>query len=85
MELDAQPEDFEGQPFYPIGPGLCRGEGWQFENWPQDGGIQTLEGCGDKCQNTLGCQAFDTSEFNRYCRRNLDYVVIICYSIYVII
>ena len=44
MELDALPEDFEGQPFYPIGPGLCRGEGWQFENWPQDGGVQTLEG-----------------------------------------
>ena len=65
-EIDAlAPEAFEGQAFYPIGPGLCRGEGWQLDDWPQDGGLQTLEGCADKCENSLGCQAFDTSQYDK--------------------
>ena len=65
-EIDAlAPEAFEGQAFYPIGPGLCRGEGWQFDDWPQDGGLQTVEGCADKCENSLGCQAFDTSQYDK--------------------
>ena len=66
MDIDSMsPEEFEGQPFFPLGPGLCRGEGWQFDDWPQDGGLQTVDGCGDKCANTLGCQAFDTSDYNK--------------------
>ena len=51
-------------PFKNLGEGLCRGEDWQIGDWPQDGGFQSVENCGRKCESTPGCNAFDVSNYN---------------------
>lgn len=61
-QIEGQPESEDG-PFYNVGKGLCRGEEWQSGNWPQDGGMQNVEGCGGKCEKTPGCHAFDVSGY----------------------
>merc|ERR1719225_2539987 len=52
-------------PFKNIGKGLCRGEDWNIDDsWPQDGGLQSVQNCGTKCESTPGCNAFDVSGYN---------------------
>ena len=44
-----------------IGPGLCRGSGWQGGKWPVDKGVRSAQECADACASKKGCTAFDLS------------------------
>ena len=44
-----------------IGPGMCRGKGWQDGKWPLDLNYQTAQDCADACAKKKGCTAFDLS------------------------
>ena len=60
-----QPAGPTDGPFKNIGKGLCRGEDWNIDDsWPQDGGLQSVQNCGIKCESKPGCNAFDVSGYN---------------------
>ena len=44
-----------------IGPGLCRGPGWQDGKWPLDKGSMSAQECANACAKKKGCTAFDLS------------------------
>ncbi len=58
-----------GDGYRGLGLGYCRGEGWQDGDWPLNGGLQTVQGCANKCKKTPGCTSFDTSDFNRKAKK----------------
>ena len=63
---DREGHDPDNAGLVKLGPGACRGTGWQgvTSKWPTEVGIATVSQCGEACGKMQGCTSFDLRESN---------------------